>query len=233
MKNRRPHLFFSFRSTGFKNLKKGLYAMAIEKAFFRQVMGRFATGVTVVTTSHGGVLAGLTVNSFTSVSLNPPLILVCIDNRSSTLPLLRESGVFVVNMLTEEQENLSRGFATNSEERFKHFMNASYHTAATGAPVLDHVLAFIDARIVAEYPGGDHAIFIGQVEAMGTNGQVTFVDEVGQEQSTLTHYNGIELERQARPLTYYQGRYHHLTDQYEAPSLLPVQERKIEVPTSR
>ena len=140
-------------------------------------------------------------------------------------------------MLTEEQENLSRGFATTSEDRFKHFLHADYHTAATGAPVLDRVLAFIDARIVAEYPGGDHAIFIGQVEAMGTDGQVTFVNELGQEQSTLTDYDGTELEKEARPLTYYQGRYHHLTDRYEAPSLLPPQNGKhngkIEVPSSR
>ena len=82
--------------------------MAIEKDFFRQVMGRFATGVTVVTTKSQETLAGLTVNAFCSVSLNPPLVLVCVDLTSATLPVIRESGVFAVNILTDKQEYLSR-----------------------------------------------------------------------------------------------------------------------------
>jgi len=84
--------------------------MAIEKNFFRQVMGRFATGVTVVTTCVRENLVGLTVNSFCSVSLDPPLVLVCIDLNSSTLPYFRESGSFVVNILSDQQEHLSRCF---------------------------------------------------------------------------------------------------------------------------
>jgi len=86
--------------------------MAIEKDFFRQVMRRFATGVTVVTTRSQQTLAGLTVNAFCSVSLNPPLILICVDLTSTTCPVIRESGVFAVNMLTEKQKDLSRCFAT-------------------------------------------------------------------------------------------------------------------------
>src|SRR6266581_6640630 len=136
--------------------------MAIEKGFFRQVMGQFATGVTVVTTCGQGKPAGITVNAFCSVSLDPPLVLVCIDLISTTLPCIRESGTFVVNILTNQQEHLSRCFATSSEERYEHFCHAGYHLAATGSPVIDGLLAFIDARIVAEYPGGDHAIFVGQ-----------------------------------------------------------------------
>ncbi|HZR43397.1 MAG TPA: flavin reductase family protein, partial [Ktedonobacteraceae bacterium] len=148
--------------------------MTIEKDFFRHVMGHFATGVTVVTTNSQGILGGLTVNAFCSVSLNPPLVLICVDDASNTLPLLRESKVFVVNILTNRQEHLSRCFATHSQDRFEHFCHASYHTAATGAPIIDDVLAFIDARIVAEYPGGDHVIFLGQVEALGTADQIVF-----------------------------------------------------------
>src|SRR5438105_1749614 len=133
--------------------------MAIEKAFFRHVMGHFATGVTVVTTRSQETLAGLTVNAFCSVSLNPPLILICVDLGSTTCPGIRESGVFAVNILTEKQEGLSRCFATASAERYEGFCCARYHVAATGAPIIDDALAFIDARVIAEYPGGGHVIF--------------------------------------------------------------------------
>jgi flavin reductase (DIM6/NTAB) family NADH-FMN oxidoreductase RutF len=192
--------------------------MAIEKEFFRQVMGRFATGVTVVTTRSQGEIAGITVNAFCSVSLNPPLVLVCIDTKSNMLPLFRESKVFAVNMLTNKQEDISRGFASNSKERYENFYNASYHIAITGAPIIDGVLAFVDTRIVAEYPGGDHIIFLGQVEAMGTEGKVVFVNDEGQEQSTLINYDGTQRTENVHPLMYYQGQYHHITEQYQQPS---------------
>src|SRR5579863_5430743 len=113
--------------------------MAIEKDFFRQVAGQFATGVTVVTTQSEGKPAGITVNAFCSVSLEPPMILVCIDLNSNTLPAMRESGAFAVNILTSEQEHLSRCFATTSEERYENFCHASFHTAATGSPIIDDV----------------------------------------------------------------------------------------------
>ena len=80
--------------------------MTIEKDFFRQVMGQFTTGVTVVTARSEDGLAGLTVNSFTSVSLEPPLVLICVDVNSTALPFIRASGNFAVNILTSEQENL-------------------------------------------------------------------------------------------------------------------------------
>jgi len=194
--------------------------MAIEKDFFRQIMGRFATGVTVVTTSHQGALGGLTVNAFCSLSLNPPLILICVDLTSNTLPLIRESKMFAVNILTDKQEDLSRCFATHSEERFDRFCHAPYHIGATGAPILDDVLAFIDARVVAEYPGGDHAIFVGQVAALGTADHIVFADEADSVLTTLTGHDGIALEENnIPPLAYYRGQYRHLTDQYQSPSL--------------
>ncbi|GCE24701.1 hypothetical protein KDA_01850 [Dictyobacter alpinus] len=198
--------------------------MAIEKELFRQVMGRFATGVTVVTTSSNGVLAGLTVNSFCSVSLNPPLVLICVDNNSSTLPLLRESKIFAVNMLSKNQEEWSRGFATNSPERFEHFCYAPYHTAATGSPIIEDVLAFIDARIVAEYPGGDHVIFIGQVEAMGTPQTTAFVDSNGRTENNMPATNNGNGKHTAHkeedPLLYYGGQYRHMTKLFHEPSLV-------------
>src|SRR5205085_9850585 len=164
--------------------------MPIEKDFFRQVMGQFATGVTVVTTYTERGPVGLTVNAFCSVSLDPPLVLICVDLRSHALARIRESGIFAVNILTNRQEQLSRCFATSSEERYEHFCHAGYHVAATGSPVLDDVLAFIDVRIVAEYPGGDHVIFLGEVAAMGTNGVVTFANEADKQHRTLLECDG-------------------------------------------
>ncbi len=201
--------------------------MTIETDFFRQVMGQFATGVTVVTTRSKDGLAGLTVNSFTSVSLEPPLILICVDVNSTALPFIRVSGHFAVNILTSEQEHLSRCFATTSTERFEHFCHASFHIAATGSPILDRTLAFIDSRIVAEYPGGDHVIFLGSVEAMGTNGYTAFAHEDDLELSNLTenmngyaiHDSNLKHNEPEAPLVYYKGKYRHLTQGYQRPSL--------------
>ncbi len=191
--------------------------MAIEKEFFRQVMGHFATGVTVVTTRNQERMAGLTVNAFCSVSLHPPLILICVDLASTTHPVIRESGVFAVNMLTDKQEELSRCFATASAERYEGFCHACYHVAATGAPIIDDALAFIDARVVAEYPGGDHVIFLGQVAAMAVAGQVVFAREAERERTTVVEHgsNGIEKA----PLAYYLGHYRHLSSSHQKPSL--------------
>ena len=215
--------------------------MTIETTFFRQVLGRFTSGVTVVTTRYNNVIAGMTVSSFASLSLDPPLVLICVDQTSNTLEILRDSKIFAVNILTSQQVELSRCFATPSEDRFEHFCHASYHTAATGAPILDDVLAFIDTRLVAEYPGGDHVIFVGQIEAMGTAGQVIFASEEGKSHSTLIHHkeytdvvdsqrtqninntdnaNGTNPNsRKDFPLVYYRGQYRHLAQQYHEPSL--------------
>ncbi len=201
--------------------------MAIEKDFFRKVMGHFTTGVTIVTTKSQGKLVGLTVNSFTSLSLNPPLVLVCVNSASHALPLFRESKIFAVNFLTAKQVDISRGFAVPSKERFKHFCHASYHVAATGAPILDGILAFVDTRLVAEYPGGDHVIFVGQVEAMGTAGRVAFANNESRDHSILINShgyiagvsNGNTLVAEVPPLVYYCGQYRHLVDDCSEPSL--------------
>ena len=193
--------------------------MTIEKVFFRQVAGQFATGVTVVTTCNQGKLTGLTVNAFCSVSLDPPLILICVDLNSNTLPDIRESGIFAVNMLSNEQEHLSSCFATSTEERYEYFCHASFHTAATGSPIIDDTLAFFDARIVAEYPGGDHVIFDGQVEAMGSNGQVAFANEEDRQYATIIEYERNASEEKKLPLAYHLGQYRHLSCDYLKPSL--------------
>lgn len=202
--------------------------MAIEKDLFRLVMGQFASGVAVVTTRSSEGLAGLTVNAFASVSLEPPLVLICIDLHSHVLATLRRSRTFVVNILASEQEHLSRCFASSSQERYEHFCRASYHTAATGSPVLDDVLAFIDTRIVAEYPGGDHAIFLGQVIAMGTHGQVAFATEADEQHCNLldnksNSTNGTKpypSPDKKWPLVYYRSQYRHLAPDYRRPTLV-------------
>ncbi|HEU5383517.1 MAG TPA: flavin reductase family protein [Ktedonobacteraceae bacterium] len=193
--------------------------MAVEKGFFRHVMGHFATGVTVVTTRNQETLAGLTVNAFCSVSLHPPLVLICIDLTSNTLPIIRDSGVFAVNVLTEQQEALSRCFATASADYDERFCHARYQVAATGAPIIEDTLAFIDARVVTEYPGGDHAIFLGQVLAMGAAGQVIFAHEVDSERSTLAEHGSNGTEK--APLAYYLGQYHHLSSSSYRKPILP------------
>jgi flavin reductase (DIM6/NTAB) family NADH-FMN oxidoreductase RutF len=192
----------------------------IEKNFFRQVLGRFATGVAVVTTHNYEGLTGITVNSFCSVSLEPPLVLVCIDLKSTNLRYFRESSSFVVNMLSDQQECLSRCFATPSQDRYEHFCHAAYHVAVTGSPIIDNALAFLDTRIVAEYPGGDHAIFVGQVAALGIGGQVAFAGAAdGQSSSRAENDDCAVSEGAALPLTYYRGRYRHLARDYRSPSL--------------
>ncbi len=194
--------------------------MTIEKDIFRQVAGQFATGVTVVTTSSQGIHAGLTVNAFCSVSLDPPLVLVCVDLTSNTCPYIRESGVFAINILTSEQEHLSRCFATATTDRYEHFCYASFHTAATGSPIIDDALAFLDARVVAEYPGGDHVIFLGEVVAMGTEGQIAFANEEDKRHATiLEDEDGSETRDDNIPLAYYRGKYRHLACDYSKPSL--------------
>ena len=193
--------------------------MAIDKDFFRQVMGRFATGVTVVTTHDHGTPSGLTVNAFTSLSLNPPLVLICVDLTSSVLPIIRESGIFAVNILDLQQEYLSTCFATPSADRYEHFCYADFQVAVTGAPILIGTLAFIDTRIVAEYPGGDHVIFVGQVEALGAAGQIVFADNLMPAQSTIPTDAASATDPKAQPLGYYRGQYRHLAPGYTKPSL--------------
>lgn len=138
--------------------------MAASKDDFRRAMGQFATGVTIITTRRGDVMKGMTANAFTSVSLEPPLVLVCVDHTSDTHDVLKESGVFAVNILSREQEALSRQFATKAEGTSHLLEGVPYRLGITGAPIITGCLGYLDCRVVSVYPGGDHTIFIGQVE---------------------------------------------------------------------
>ena len=130
---------------------------------FRQALGNWGTGVTIVATSgNEGKPYGLTVSSFTSVSLDPPLILVCLDNRISGLPAFKESEKFSVSVLAEDQAHLSTLFAKKDSERPADL----YFTGKTGVPLIRGSLVAIECRTHAMYPGGDHQILLGQVEAV-------------------------------------------------------------------
>lgn len=136
--------------------------MALDKAEFRSVMGCFATGVTVVTTrSASGELHGLTANAFSSVSLEPPLVLVCISKKSESYPCFEQSGVFTVNILEAAQEHLSRRFAESGGNKFE---GVEYQVGANGAPILGGVLAYLECKVAAVYEGGDHTIYVGEVQ---------------------------------------------------------------------
>jgi len=134
--------------------------MPIDDARFRQAMGHFASGVTVVTTASTGELYGMTVSSFSSLSLNPPLVLICIDKSVPSHDMIRDSGRFVVNILEERQEHLSRRFATTANDKFK---GVAWHSGQLGLPVLDNTLAAIECRLRDALDGGDHTIFVGEV----------------------------------------------------------------------
>lgn len=137
--------------------------MPIDRQEFRRVLGHFAAGVTIVTTvDANGAPYGLTATAFTSVSLEPPLVLVCIDKLSESYPHLRASGVFAVNLLRTGHEHLSRHFAVSGGDKFR---DMTYHRGTTGAPLLPDALGYLECRTVEVVEGGDHTIFLGQVEA--------------------------------------------------------------------
>lgn len=153
----------------------------IDESRFRQVMGHFASGVSVVTSAHEGKLVGLTVSSFTSLSLKPMLVLVCVNLQSSSHATLIAAGQYAVNILSEEQEYLSRRFASHESEKF---IAGTYTLSPRGLPLLNGALAQIECRLHTAMPGGDHTIFIGEVVAASCS--------------------------EGRPLLYYRSGYHHL-----------------------
>jgi flavin reductase (DIM6/NTAB) family NADH-FMN oxidoreductase RutF len=135
----------------------------VEPEQFRSVMGHFATGVTVVTAATPQGPVGMTANAVCSLSLEPLLLLVAFDNDARTLPVVRETGRFGVNVLAAGQEELARLFASKTPEREK-FAGVA-HTVNDGIPVIEGVLAWVGCRLERLVPAGDHTIGIGAVEA--------------------------------------------------------------------
>jgi flavin reductase (DIM6/NTAB) family NADH-FMN oxidoreductase RutF len=154
---------------------------------FRETMARFATGITVVTAPAADGPHGVTINAFASLSLAPPLVLICIEHGRYTLKVLEAARVFAVNVLAEGQEHLSRFFSTDSRPEGPHAFDGIPHRRGRLAPILEGCLAVAECRVTAHYPGGDHTIFVGQVEA-------------------------AEAFAGRRPLVYYDRGYRRLTD---------------------
>ena len=153
----------------------------VDPSQFRQLLGRFATGVTVVTTrDRAGKPVGMTASSVASVSLDPPLLLVCVDRRHDMHPAMQAASRFVLNVLAADQEALSRRFAA-SDAPADRFRGVSYHENEHGIAVLEGVVAHIECEKHSAVPGGDHTVFFGLV--------------VG----------GTATDR--RPLLYYRGGY--------------------------
>ena len=134
---------------------------AIDPALFRQLMGRFATGVTVVTVvSPDGTPSGMTVNSLSSVSLDPPLVSICIDRGAVMHAAITGAPGFVVNILRSDQEAVSRRFAEDRPDRFD---GVGYGLSSNGHPILDGVLAHLECTVHTSIEAGDHSVFLGHV----------------------------------------------------------------------
>lgn len=141
---------------------------SFDLARFRQVLGHFCTGVTVLTALDDGGPVGFTAQSFTSVSLDPPLVSVCPARRSISWPRMAASGAFCANVLAEDQEAVGRAFAAPGEDRFAGV--GWKPSPVTGSPVLDGALAWVDCRLHAEHDGGDHLIAVAKVVDLAVGG---------------------------------------------------------------
>ena len=138
--------------------------MPVSEADFRNALSRFPSGVTVVTTKDAaGNLHGITVSAFCSVSLVPPMVLICIEKATVSHDSFGESGVFVVNVLNESQRHLSERFAAPADDKFS---DVEFHPGIEGVPVLNHALANVECRLKHAHDGGDHTIFVGEVESV-------------------------------------------------------------------
>lgn len=152
---------------------------------FRKVLSHFGSGVTIVTTSDADKRpTGLTCSSFASVSLDPPLVLVCVDHKAQSFPALRERGRFAVNILSSGQEAVSRRFATS--KIVDKFEGVAHTVSDLGLPLLTDALAHLECTTVNMHVEGDHTIFVGRVERMGVPG--------------------------GEPLLYFKGRYERLPE---------------------
>ena len=141
---------------------------------FRRVMSHFASGVTIITAWDPDQRpTGLTASSFTSVSLHPPLILVCVSQKAQSYPAIKTAGRFAVNILSMGQEAVSRRFATTTSTREEKFAGLDYRPGPLGLPILIDALAEFECTVVHAYPGGDHTIFVAQVDGADSRGDAS------------------------------------------------------------
>ena len=142
--------------------------MAIDPRELRNVMGHFATGVTIITTKDvSGKPFGLTANAFSSLSLDPPLVLICVDKKVDCYACFDQSKVFVVNILSEGQDQLSTRFATKGIEKFE---GVAVRQGNLGVPLLEGAVAHIECTLTSAYEGGDHTIYIGEIQSVAASG---------------------------------------------------------------
>jgi 3-hydroxy-9,10-secoandrosta-1,3,5(10)-triene-9,17-dione monooxygenase reductase component len=158
--------------------------MDVTPGVFRKVMGHFVTGVTVVTALDGETPQGITVNALSSVSLQPPLVMVALDRRRFITPTVRRAGRYAVNILAETQQALSDCFAGAPVSPGREaFCGAAWHAGATGLPLIDGAIASLECTVVQTFSAGDHDLFIGRVDALANE------------------------EHHPQPLLYYRRRY--------------------------
>jgi flavin reductase (DIM6/NTAB) family NADH-FMN oxidoreductase RutF len=157
--------------------------MSVTQADFRKAMGSFATGVTVITVDREGEVHGMTANAFTSVSLDPLLVLVCVDHKARTHAHLHAKKRFGVNVLAEHQRAISEYYArpTQTHQHAEQEAGALFDRTAHGTPVLHDALVYLECRLHSAQDAGDHTIFIAQVEDV--------------------------VVRQGEPLLYFRGKY--------------------------
>ena len=167
--------------------------ISIDSRQFRVVMGRFATGVTTITVAVDQQRRGMTANAVASLSLHPPLLLVCVDRNSSMHGIFEVAEAFAVNVLAADQRAVSEFFAGRSGVRgaTDPMGGYPYHHGPLGSPILDGTLAWVECRVSERYAGGDHTIIVGRVESM----EVTRPD--------------------AGPLLFYSGRYRFIDGEIE------------------
>jgi flavin reductase (DIM6/NTAB) family NADH-FMN oxidoreductase RutF len=139
--------------------------VSVDPLEYRSVIGHFATGVTVITTAAGEEMQGMTANAITSLSLDPTMILVCVEKTTHTHGVLERSGVFAVNILASDQEEVSRIFAKRAEPEINSLRGQRFTIGESGAPLLENCLAHLECRVAQVFEGGDHSIFIGEVVA--------------------------------------------------------------------
>lgn len=141
--------------------------MPVDPSTFRAALGRFASGITIITARDAeGRDVGMTVSAFSSLSLTPPLVLVCVDHGASVAPVLETATVFAVNILSEDQEPLSRRFAEREVDRFD---GVAYERGQTGVALLSGTLAHLECRTSTRHVAGDHTILVGEVIATEVN----------------------------------------------------------------
>jgi flavin reductase (DIM6/NTAB) family NADH-FMN oxidoreductase RutF len=157
-----------------------------ERRRMRDLMARFATGVSVVAARYGPLLAGMTANAIATISVDPPLMMASIARKAETHRAIIGSHSFAVSVLADGQQALAECFAQpTSAAKLTRFCDATWEEAETGSPILEGALAYFDCRLVERYDGGDHTIFLGEIAAAG-------------------------FREDARPLLWYASGYHRL-----------------------